>query len=50
MDEARHFLDAFRRLAPGLTIAKIKAGQPAKDPSRNAAVLEGLRLAGLEPG
>ncbi len=47
MDEARKFLDAFRKLAPGVTIASIWAGQPQKDPSRCAAILDGLRLAGL---
>jgi TolB-like protein len=48
MDDAHRFLEQFRKVAPGVTIAKIKAGQPAKDPSRMAAILEGLRLAGLE--
>ena len=47
MDEARKFLAAFRRLAPGVTIARIWAGQPQKDPSRCVAILEGLRIAGL---
>ncbi len=47
MDEARKYLDQFRKLAPGVTVASIWAGQPQKDPSRCAAVLEGLRLAGL---
>ena len=50
MDEARRWLAKFRALAPGVTIARIRAGQPAKDPSRMAAILEGLRLAGLEEG
>ena len=47
MDEARKFLAAFRRLAPAVTIARIWAGQPQKDPARCAAILEGLRIAGL---
>ncbi|MEX0859707.1 MAG: transcriptional regulator, partial [Cucumibacter sp.] len=47
MDEARRWLAKFRALAPGATVASIKAMQPAKDPSRMAAILEGLRLAGL---
>ena len=47
MDEARKFLAAFRRLAPAVTIARIWAGQPQQDPSRCAAILEGLRIAGL---
>ncbi len=50
MEEAHRFLDQLRRLAPDITIAKIRAGQPAKDPSRVATMLEGLRLAGLEEG
>jgi adenylate cyclase len=50
MDEARSWLSKFTALVPGITIARIKAGQPAKDPSRLAAILEGLRLAGLEEG
>lgn len=45
--EARRHLDVLMRIAPGVTIAKIKAGQPAKDPTRIAAILEGLRMAGL---
>ena len=48
MDEARRWLAKFRVIAPGITIAKIEEGQPAKDPSRMAAIFEGLRLAGLE--
>ena len=50
MDEARRWLAKFRTLAPAVTIARIREGQPAKDPSRNAAILEGLRLAGLDEG
>jgi len=48
MDEARHWLAKFRALAPGVTVTGIRDGQPAKDPTRMAAILEGLRLAGLE--
>ena len=47
MDEAHKFLAAFRKLAPGVTIARIWAGQPQQDPNRCAAILDGLRLAGL---
>jgi TolB-like protein len=50
MEEAQHFLEQLRKAAPGITVASIKAGQPAKDPSRMAAILEGLRMAGLEEG
>lgn len=47
MAEAHRLLEDFRKIAPGATIAGIWAGQPQKDPSRMAAILEGLRLAGL---
>jgi TolB-like protein len=50
MDEARRFLDDLRRLAPGATIASIKARRRYKDPSRLAPVIDGLRLAGFEEG
>ena len=50
MDEARRILKAYLEITPGVTIAAIRAGQPAKDPSRMAAILEGLRVAGLEEG
>ena len=50
MDEARRFLGVFRKLAPGVTVSSIEAGQPAKDPSRIAPILEGLRIAGLDEG
>jgi TolB-like protein len=47
MDEARRYLGELRNLSPEITIAKIAAGQPGKDASRTAALVEGLRLAGL---
>jgi TolB-like protein/DNA-binding winged helix-turn-helix (wHTH) protein len=50
MDEARRFLAALRLLAPDVTVARIRAGQPAKDPSRIKPILDGLRLAGLPTG
>jgi tetratricopeptide (TPR) repeat protein len=50
MDEARNWLSKFRTLVPGVTIASIRGGQPAKDPSRMAAILDGLRVAGLDEG
>ena len=49
-DEARRFLDALRRLTPGVTVAGIQTGQPGRDPGRIAALLEGLRLAGVPEG
>ncbi len=48
MDEAHKYLAGFRKLAPGVTIASIWAGQPQMDPTRCAAILDGLRMAGLE--
>lgn len=48
--EARGLLEQLKKIAPAVTITKIKAGQPAKDPSRFAAILDGLRLAGLPEG
>ena len=47
MGEARKFLDQFRKLAPGVSIASIWAGQPQRDLSRCATILDGLRLAGM---
>ena len=50
MDEAHRFLSELRRIAPAVTVASIRAGQAAKDPTRVAAILDGLRLAGLAEG
>jgi TolB-like protein/Tfp pilus assembly protein PilF len=50
MDEARRWLAKFRALRPDITIARIKAEQADKDGTRMAAILEGLRLAGLDEG
>ncbi len=47
MDEAPRHLAQFLKLQPGITISRIRAGQPDKDPSRMAATLDRLRLAGL---
>ena len=47
MDEARRWLAVLRAIAPGITLSRIRAAQLAGDPSRMAAILEGLRLAGL---
>ena len=47
MDQARHHLNAFLKLVPGASLARICAGQPAKDPARIRSILDGLRLAGL---
>jgi TolB-like protein len=50
MVEARRRLAAFHALVPEVTIASIVAGQPRKDPGRMAAVLDGLRKAGMREG
>ena len=50
LDAARRWLVKFQALVPGVTIARIREGQPAYDPARMAAILEGLRLAGLDEG
>lgn len=50
LDEARRLVGEYRRIAPGVTIAGIRAGQPAKLPGRIEPVLEGLRLAGMDEG
>ena len=50
LDEARQHLAEFRRLMPEVTVASIRAGQPARDPRRIAPILVGLRLAGLPEG
>lgn len=47
MDEAKRHLATLKRLSPGVTIAQVWAAQPQKDPSRVAAILDGLRLAGV---
>jgi hypothetical protein len=47
MEDAHRFLDELKKITPDVTVARLKAGQPDKDPSRLAAILEGLRLAGL---
>ena len=50
MEAAHRFLAELRQIRPGVTLARIRAGQPAKDPARKGPTYEGLRLAGLEEG
>jgi tetratricopeptide (TPR) repeat protein len=50
MGEAKRLLNDFRKIAPDVTIASIRAGQPEKYPDRIEAITTGLRLAGLEEG
>jgi tetratricopeptide (TPR) repeat protein len=47
MDEAHKWLDRFVARHPDMTVARLRAAQPARHPDRMAAILEGLRLAGL---
>ncbi|MBB4185761.1 TolB-like protein/Tfp pilus assembly protein PilF [Sinorhizobium terangae] len=49
MEEAHRYLAELRKIAPGITIARIRAGQPGRD-LRIAPVFEGLAKAGLEEG
>jgi TolB-like protein len=48
MAEARRFASELRRIVSGVSTASIWAGQPQKNPDRMAAILDGLRLAGLD--
>lgn len=47
MDDARRYAGMLQAMAPGITVARIRDGQPAKDPARLEPILAGLRLAGL---
>jgi len=47
LPEARRILDEYRRVAPGVTMAGIRAGQPGKYPERIEPILAGLRIAGM---
>ncbi|MDC9823392.1 adenylate/guanylate cyclase domain-containing protein [Devosia sp. ZB163] len=47
MDDAKRHIATLKRLSPGVTVKRVWDGQPQRDPSRLASVLEGLRLAGL---
>ena len=47
MEAAHRFLEELLKVAPDVTIAKLKAGNPGKDASRLGLILDGLRLAGL---
>ena len=50
MDDAQNWLSKFKALVPGITIARIKAGQSDRYPEFLGSIIEGLRLAGLEEG
>jgi TolB-like protein len=47
MDLARHYLALLMEVAPGTTLATLRAGSPARIPGRMEPILDGLRLAGL---
>ena len=47
MEEARRRLADYTRISPGVTVASIRAGQPARIPGRIEPVLDGLRRAGM---
>ncbi len=47
MEEARRHLANLLAISPEVTVASIRAGQPAKIPNRIEPVLEGLLLAGM---
>lgn len=46
-EAAASYLELFRAVSPGTTVATIRDGQPAKYADRNQHILEGLRQAGL---
>jgi hypothetical protein len=48
LQEARRLLSEFRKIVPDASISRIWAGQPQRDASRTAAILDGLKLAGLD--
>ncbi|MDB5555939.1 MAG: hypothetical protein JWL86_5923 [Rhizobium sp.] len=48
MDEATLYLERLGEIAPGVSLARIKAWHPARSPECIEAILEGLRLAGLQ--
>jgi TolB-like protein len=47
LDLARRHLRRYQQVAPGVTIASIRAGQPYTDPRIIAPLLEGLWVAGM---
>jgi TolB-like protein len=48
LEQARYLAERLRKMSPDVTREGIRTGQPAMDPGRVGALLEGLRLAGLE--
>lgn len=50
MDDARRHIEKLMAIAPGVTLSRIRAGQPARYPERIGTVLEGLRMAGMPEG
>jgi hypothetical protein len=50
MPEARKWLAGFVAMHPNMTVARLREAQPDRYADRMAAILEGLRLAGLPEG
>jgi TolB-like protein/Tfp pilus assembly protein PilF len=50
LDYAKNYLKALLELVPDVTLARIRAGQPAKYGDRTARLLRGLELAGMPAG
>jgi TolB-like protein/Tfp pilus assembly protein PilF len=46
-DEARRHLKRFTDMVPGISIAKIRDGQPSWDQERMVPIYDGLRMAGM---
>lgn len=47
LNEARGWLARYAAMHPDMTVARLRAAQPERFPDRMAAILDGLRLAGL---
>ncbi|EJL55225.1 hypothetical protein PMI09_02125 [Rhizobium sp. CF122] len=47
IEDARRYLTGLLAFSPGVTVARIRAGQAAKNPDRIEPILEGLLLAGM---
>lgn len=50
VEEARRHVSTLAAMNPGITVARIRDGQPAQNPERIAPILVGLRMAGLPEG
>lgn len=50
MDEAVRAREKLQAMVPGITVARLRAAQPAYQPARMEPIWEGLRMAGLPEG